>query len=909
MASPVQVAVRARPLTLRESKPQTQLTVEMTPRSVRLFDPKGRYSAGGVGPVVQDNKEFSCDFCFWSVTKDAANYASQERVYSDIGPALLTGAFSGYNACVLAYGQTGAGKTYTMMGTKDDPGLIPRLCKALFEEIDRLQSPDVSYRTSVSFSEIYNEHIGDLLHQSSQKKVQHTLKVREHPVTGPYVPDLTSHSVTNYKQMLQLLHRGNAARATGSTQMNETSSRSHAVFTITFKKACFAGDNPCETNSHISLVDLAGSERSKDTGATGSRLKEGNQINKSLVALGNVISALADQSRSKNRRRTAAHIPYRDSTLTWLLKDSLGGNSLTVMIAAISPSYQSFGETLSTLRYASRAKDIVNRPVVNEDSNVKLIRELRTEVTRLRSVLKAMQIDLAEGVGSNSLAEQLRTLEKNETLVNHLTKQWAGQWDDYKQSNEEVAIKDEGVSVALNSDVPHLVSINNDITSTGVHLYHLREGTVHLTSNPTNDQDVALCSNNNEELECEITNSSRSVSIRPIHGQCSINSELITEETRLEQGQILLIGRQNIFRFNHPEEAAKLKRQKHDSVARQSSLDIASLLSPQRKKETPKLRRCKTTASGFASLHIDHMDDRTGDDFSTIECQPIDSVDDLHSRKQFPMATETPTGLHAAMPSDCSTPILHHSDMVAECSALRERSLSELSFEQAELVAECQPDQVTSEAQQLADLLLSTSFKQTELLGRLESRLSSSSANSACASPCTDKCRSPSLCHGASEGQSPTLSGREAAESEHSQGTDSPLTDLTGSPSDGLGRLSPVTFPTDTIPSCSDCVSLDGHEERQHAVDATEYCAPAPDQHSPSNAHSSGTPSDQGNCQAGNTLSGDSVLHPSQPPSTACPGRFVVPIAQHSSVLVPAGEVVEHTATASTVQSCAAHSG
>jgi kinesin family member 16B len=299
---------------------------------------------------------------------------------------------TGYNACVFAYGQTGSGKTYTMMGSAEMQGLIPRICKALFGRMKLGQGEGTGYKTQVSYLEIYNERVRDLLGPAS---VGHGLRVREHRVLGPYVENLSQHPVADFGEIQQCMVQGNHLRTTASTNMNDTSSRSHAIFTITFVQAGYHDGMPSETVSKIHLVDLAGSERATATGATGQRLKEGAHINKSLVTLGSVISALAEQTNPTNSKRVF-HVPYRDSILTWLLKDSLGGNSKTIMIAAISPAECNYGETLSTLRYANRAKNIVNKPTINEDPNVKLIRELRDEIFKLKSMLTSDNVSLSD---------------------------------------------------------------------------------------------------------------------------------------------------------------------------------------------------------------------------------------------------------------------------------------------------------------------------------------------------------------------------------------------------------------------------------------------------------------------------------------------------------------------------------
>ena len=349
-----------------------------------------------------------------------------------------------------------------MMGSEADRGLIPRICESMFERMVE----GTKYRVEVSYLEIYNERVKDLL----QKNSSHNLKVREHPSQGPYVQDLSKHLVGDYREILNLMEQGNNLRTTASTNMNDTSSRSHAIFTITFVQAAYLEGMPHETESKIHLVDLAGSERANATGATGQRLKEGAHINKSLVTLGSVISALAEASNQKASSSSTKHIPYRDSTLTWLLKDSLGGNAKTIMIAAISPAEVNHSETLSTLRYANRAKNIINKPTVNEDPSVKLIRELREEIGRLKMIMSGDPLMLA------SVEEQLAVKEAKEQK---LTEAWNEKWKEAAkilQEHNALGLKRTGLGVVLDSDKPHLIGLDEDILSTGITLYQLREG-------------------------------------------------------------------------------------------------------------------------------------------------------------------------------------------------------------------------------------------------------------------------------------------------------------------------------------------------------------------------------------------------------------------------------------------------
>ncbi|XP_028977418.2 kinesin-like protein KIF1A isoform X15 [Esox lucius] len=386
----VKVAVRVRPFNSREMAKDSKCIIQMSGNTTTILNPK----------QPKENKSFNFDYSYWSHTspKDP-NFAGQQQVYRDIGEEMLLHAFEGYNVCIFAYGQTGSGKSYTMMGKQDVPdqqGIIPLMCEDLFTKFnDSNNDNSKSYSVEVSYMEIYCERVRDLLNPKNKGN----LRVREHPLMGPYVEDLSKLAVTSYNDIQDLMDSGNKARTVAATNMNETSSRSHAVFNIIFtqKRHDSETDNTSEKVSKISLVDLAGSERADSTGAKGTRLKEGANINKSLTTLGKVISALAEvdssQNKNKKKKKVESHIPYRDSVLTWLLRENLGGNSRTAMVAALSPADINYDETLSTLRYADRAKQIRCNAVINEDPNNRLVRELKEEVGRLRDLL------LSQGLG------------------------------------------------------------------------------------------------------------------------------------------------------------------------------------------------------------------------------------------------------------------------------------------------------------------------------------------------------------------------------------------------------------------------------------------------------------------------------------------------------------------------------
>lgn len=346
-----------------------------------------------------EEKSFTFDKSFWSHNEKDAHHAHQHDIYASFGEEFLDHNFDGYHTCIFAYGQTGSGKSYTMMGTLDQPGLIPRTCRGLFERIEEEQNGSITYNVHVSYFEIYNEHVKDLLTPKTNPPTY--LKIRESKSDGVYVQNLTDEPVKCYEDIERLMKTGDMNRTTASTKMNDTSSRSHAVFTLTLKQIQhdIATDSTIERLARMRLVDLAGSERANRTEATGQRLREGGNINQSLTTLGRVIAALADPKRQRASRlaglqnqskRRAEVVPYRDSVLTWLLKDSLGGNSKTAMVACISPT--DYEETLSTLRYADQAKRIRTKAHVNQDAVSAAERDAK--ILEMQETIKQLQLSV-----------------------------------------------------------------------------------------------------------------------------------------------------------------------------------------------------------------------------------------------------------------------------------------------------------------------------------------------------------------------------------------------------------------------------------------------------------------------------------------------------------------------------------
>ncbi|XP_025602688.2 kinesin-like protein unc-104 isoform X7 [Athalia rosae] len=581
--SSVKVAVRVRPFNNRELSREAQCIIDMVGNTTSIVNPK---APPGTKDAV---KSFNYDYSYFSMDPNDDNYSSQIMVYKDIGEEMLQHAFEGYNVCIFAYGQTGAGKSYTMMGKQEEgqEGIIPQICDDLFRKISRNSSDELKYSVEVSYMEIYCERVRDLLNPKNKGN----LRVREHPLLGPYVEDLSKLAVMSYQDIHDLIDEGNKARTVAATNMNETSSRSHAVFTIFFtqQRHDSTTDLVTEKVSKISLVDLAGSERADSTGAKGTRLKEGANINKSLTTLGKVISALAEIATKKKKK--ADFIPYRDSVLTWLLRENLGGNSKTAMIAAVSPADINYDETLSTLRYADRAKQIVCKAVVNEDANAKLIRELKEEIQKLRELLKQEGIDVQEGDEqtirtikrdddvketrqrvpshpASTLAEEaVDQLQASEKLIAELNETWE---DKLKRTESirlqreavfaemGVAVKEDGMTVGVFSPkkTPHLVNLNEDPFMSECLIYYIKDGFTRIGSAEANiPQDIQLCGPYILSEHCAFENHEGIITLIPKKGALIyVNGREIEERIILKTGSRVILGKNHVFRFNHPDQ-------------------------------------------------------------------------------------------------------------------------------------------------------------------------------------------------------------------------------------------------------------------------------------------------------------------------------------------------------------------
>ena len=454
----IQVGVRVRPFNSREKERESECIIDMPGNNQTIIkDELGR------------EKKFTFDHSFWShdgfrtlengyLEPEDDKYADQKYVFNTVGKQILDNAWLGYHCCLFAYGQTGSGKSYSMVGYGANKGIVPISCDEIFKRIGQNTDKDKTFEVQVSMLEIYNEKVQDLLIKPD-KRPPSGLKVRESKVLGIFVDGLSKYPVTSYEQISKKMDEGYNNRTIGSTLMNATSSRAHTIVTIEFRQVTMVAKKRSEKLSMINLVDLAGSERSGSTGATGDRLKEGCNINKSLLILGNVINCLADKAIGKNKNMLP---PYRDSALTRILQNALGGNSKTVMICALSPASINYEETLSTLRYADRAKKIQNKAVINESEHDKMVRLLKEENQNLKKMLESLQKKLSGQGGvmgeddKKAFLELKEEYEANQKMMGDMQKTFEEKLEEARKAEKE------SIGTQVNISLPHLVVLNED---------------------------------------------------------------------------------------------------------------------------------------------------------------------------------------------------------------------------------------------------------------------------------------------------------------------------------------------------------------------------------------------------------------------------------------------------------------
>ncbi|KAK3563580.1 hypothetical protein QTP86_030937, partial [Hemibagrus guttatus] len=526
----------------RERDAGSRCIITMSSNSVSIEEPRG-----------QHRRTFSFHCTFWSHSgftknsdglfvpeEEGGRYADQACVFAGLGQGILNNALQGYNATLLAYGQTGSGKSYSMMGFGANKGLVPNLCHSVFTYITDTQDR-CQCQVCVFFSmlEIYNEQVIDLLSRSSRSASG--LRVREDQQRGFYVEGLRRVACDSAVQVEQLMEQGTRTRTTAATHLNANSSRSHMLIIIQLKQIF---SKECITKqSNINLVDLAGSERQRSSGSEVDRLKEGTAINLSLTTLGNVISALAEVALGKK----AVYIPYRDSVLTKLLQSALGGNSRTVMIATLSPADICYEESLSTLRYAERAKRIQNKAVVNEGPTERLVKELKAENAKL--LLKLSKLDHNGRRSDQEMKDLRRLLTHNELQIRAIQTLWEQHLQESLKDWESqyTAITQERRMMQM---FPYMLNINEDAQLSGVIKLFIQEGEWDVGSVDTSPRAISIRGLGIQERHATFSNQQRRVTITPVSGsKVTVNGAAISQTTELQHLDRVILGSNCTFLF------------------------------------------------------------------------------------------------------------------------------------------------------------------------------------------------------------------------------------------------------------------------------------------------------------------------------------------------------------------------
>ncbi|XP_051873103.1 kinesin-like protein KIF28 [Pristis pectinata] len=463
-ANTLKVAVRVRPFNQREKSMRRKCIVSMVGNSTTIVNPKD----------LSNKRTFNFDYCYWSmdgyIEDDQgvflpdgphSRYIDQERIFNDLGRAVLENAWKGYNTTLFSYGQTGSGKSHSMTGFGRNKGLVPMICEELFKEIKLQQNKDIEFYVYFSMFEIYNEQAKDLL---SKIRNPNGLRIREGK-NGFYVECLKSVLCSSFGQLEAFLKQGIRNRSVASTNWNTNSSRSHMVIRIHFQQV-FA-DQHSVKHSEIDLVDLAGSERQRSAGVTSDRFNEARAINLSLTTLGNVISSLSDKAVGKR----VQYIPYRNSVLTRLLSSALGGNSKTFMVATISPADICYDETMSTLRFAERAKSIQNRAMINESITEQFFMDLKADNTRLQA--RIVDLEKAGDIHIDEREMLKQRILENERQVKEIQKSWQQKLEEARKEWEQqcsIITKEEMMMAVF----PYLLNVNEDPQLSGVirHFIH-----------------------------------------------------------------------------------------------------------------------------------------------------------------------------------------------------------------------------------------------------------------------------------------------------------------------------------------------------------------------------------------------------------------------------------------------------
>jgi len=571
MAEAIKVAVRVRPFNQREMERKATLIVDMQGNTTTIKNPQA---------PDDEPKKFTFDFSYWShdgykedeegyMHIDDPKYCDQKRVFQDLGEGVLKNAWLGYNCSLFAYGQTGSGKSYSIVGYGANKGVIPVVCQRLFGAIEAevAKKSETQYEVTLSMIEIYNEQVRDLLNAATMK-IKGGLKIREHPKKGFYIEKLSNVTVTSYANIESKMDDGTKNRTIAATSMNATSSRAHTIVALTFTQK---GKNDLgqgmTKSSVINLVDLAGSERAASTQASGDRLKEGAAINQSLSSLGNVIAALADIASDPGKGKKII-VPFRDSSLTKLLKNALTGNSKSVMMAAVSPADINYDESLSTLKFADRVKRIKTSAVVNESPTDKLIRELREENAKLMKMLGGGGIpEPVESSGGpvamtgeekerirKELEEEVRAqMKQNEGELENAKKSWEDKLLESQKEleREKAERKQRDKQEAKRKNKPYFWNINEDPALSGIICHYIEKPVMTVGKAPDCDVVISGLSILDHHATVNVVKKSIFLEVCP-NAKVIVNGETLTTKKELNHNDRIVYSSGHVYVVHHP---------------------------------------------------------------------------------------------------------------------------------------------------------------------------------------------------------------------------------------------------------------------------------------------------------------------------------------------------------------------
>jgi len=566
MESPIKVGICVYPLHSEVDNESEIITTENHEVKVSMGEGKGQ-------------KSYEIDFkpFYFGNDPTKGQQSSLEKVNERIGEVVLEKAFAGYNATVFTYGSQGTGKSTLMYGLKSQGGIIKQVVKNLFQQADQYDK-DISFRCEISYFELCGEMITDLISKRGQIKSQEgvvKVKVKDDATKGIYVDKLSRHIITDIDEALNLYAKGVKNRNRLAALDPESKGTSHSIFNIVFTQACLKDGLPMELVSKINLIDLASRDGYSGhvNGINNIVLQNDDESfdDESLIdedtpgpleVLTDIVKSLAarsygsiNPSQSYTSMFPSSPIPYKDTSLTLLMKDALGGNCETIMLCCISPSAKHLRDTLSTLKYGNLARQIKNTPIINEDKNVKLIRALRDEIESLKD---------AQNKPKDAVKKSdLKKLQRDQELMNRLTGIWEEKWSKAQKMIEDKSLDVSdlgGTGLKLQTKEPHFVSLGGGRLSVGVSIIPIEKGFTRVGSGGEgNEVDLLVTGKGIASEHCLIENDGEAVVLHPKNELISVDGLPISEPTRLPQGCMVCIGRNTYFRFNHPKEADIIK--------------------------------------------------------------------------------------------------------------------------------------------------------------------------------------------------------------------------------------------------------------------------------------------------------------------------------------------------------------